>query len=180
MTNSNGLFARLRASSMAMWVVLGVGLTLTLMGGVFAAVAADSYRDGEETKSWPSTTGEVLSADVEENERRERDDNGSTRTRRTYTPMVTYAYEVDGTAYTGHRIRADDMGGDRDRAFDVVNDYPVGSIATVYYDPDDPGSAVLRQGADPVAVYLFGGIGGLFLLIGLAGLGVGAVARLRR
>jgi hypothetical protein len=178
-TRTNGGLNRLRASVTVIWVVLGVGAVMILMGGIFGAVAADSYRDGEETRRWTETTGEILSADVETEERRDRRSNGSMRTRTSYTPVVTYGYEVDGVAYTGHRIRADDVGGDRERAFDTINDYPVGSVTTVYYDPDNPGSAVLKQGADPVAVYLFGGVGGLFLVLGLAGV-VGALVMRRR
>lgn len=156
-------------ASTAKWVIAGVAAVLILIGGVFAAIAYDNYQDGEATKAWPSTSGEVLSANVEEKERRERDSDGRSRTRYTYTPRVTYAYTIQGVDYTGHRIRADDSGGDRDKAFDTINDFPVGSTVDVYYDPSNPSSSVLRQGADPVAVWLFGGIGGLFLVLGLVG-----------
>ena len=171
-------FGAMRQSSTAKWVVAGVGALMIVMGGVFGAVAADNYRDGEATKAWPSTTGHILTADVEEDSRRERRDNGSYRTRYTYTPRITYAYTIQGIEYTGHRIRADDSGGDRDKAFDTINEYPVGSLVDVFYDPENPDSAVLKQGADTVAVWLFGGVGGLFVVLGLVGV-VGATV-LRR
>lgn len=158
-------------STNAKWVVIAMAAIMLLIGGVFSAIAYDNYRDGEETKAWPSTSGEIRSAEVEEEERRERQDNGGYRTRYTYTPRVTYAYTIQGVEYTGHRIRADDSGGGRDKAYDTINDFPVGSIVDVYYDPSDPSSSVLRQGADPVAVWVFGGIGGLLLVLSLVGVG---------
>jgi hypothetical protein len=118
---------------------------------------------------WPSTSGQILTANVDEEERRDRDSDGRTRTRYTYTPRISYAYTIQGVEYTGHRIRADDSGGDRDKAFDTINDFPVGSIVNVYYDPSDPGSSVLKQGADSVAVWVFGGVGGVFMIVGLVG-----------
>jgi hypothetical protein len=171
-------FGVARQSSTAKWVVTAVGALMIVMGGVFGAVAADNYRDGEATKAWPSTTGQILTVGVDEDVRRERRDNGSYRERRTYTPMVTYAYTIQGTEYTGHRIRADASGGDRDKAFDTINEYPVGSLVDVFYDPEHPDAAVLKQGADTVAVWLFGGVGGIFVVLGLVGV-VGATV-LRR
>jgi hypothetical protein len=169
MVRFNGVAGSVRRSSTARWVVVAVGAVMVLMGGIFGAVAYDNYRDGEATKAWPSTSGQILTANVDEEERRDRDSDGRIRTRYTYTPRISYAYTIQGVEYTGHRIRADDSGGDRDKAFDTINDFPVGSIVNVYYDPSDPGSSVLKQGADPVAVWVFGGVGGVFMILGLVG-----------
>lgn len=159
----------------AKWIVIGVCAVMTLLGGILSAVAYDTHRDGEATKAWPSTSGEILSSRVDQDVRQERQDNGTIRERTTYRADITYSYTIQGVKYTGHRIRADDTGGDRDKAYDTVNEYPVGSIVDVFYDPADPGSSVLRQGADTVAVWMFGGIGGLFVVLGLVGLGSTAI-----
>lgn len=169
MASFNVSVGRTRRIANTKWVVIGISAVMILVGGVLGAVAYDNYRDGEATKAWPSTSGEILSAQVDQDVRTERQDNGTIRERRTYRPLVTYSYTIQGVEYTGNRIRADDSGGDRDKAFDTINSYPVGSIVDVFYDPADPGSAVLRQGADTVAVWLFGGIGGLFVVLGLVG-----------
>lgn len=169
MATFNVSLGRTRRIANTKWVVIGICAVMILVGGVLGAVAYDTHRDGEATKAWPSTSGEILSSRVEEEERRDRDSDGRNRTRYTYTARVTYAYTIQGIDYTGHRIRADDTGGDRDKAFDTINDFPVGSTVDVYYDPSDPASSVLRQGADPVAVWLFVGIGALFVVLGLAG-----------
>lgn len=159
-------------------IALGVGLVLALVGSLFVALAVGDYREGEETKGRPAITGQILSAEVNEDVRRDRNSDGGTRTRRTYTSAITYEYLVDGTTFQGHRIKADDASGSQSRAYEIINRYPVGSDATVYYDPDDPGSAVLEQGADMTRVYLFGGVGGVFALVGLAALAVtGLVGR---
>lgn len=169
MVRINGAIGSVRTSSTMGWVAIGVCALMVVMGGIFAAVAYDNYRDGEATKAWPATSGEILSSSVDQEVRQERQDNGTIRERRTYRPVISYSYTIQGVEYTGHRIRADDSGGSRDKAFDTMNAYPVGSIVDVYYDPADPASSVLRQGADPVAVWLFGGIGSLFLVLGVVG-----------
>ena len=161
-----------RRSAAASRIALGVGVVLFLVGGLFVVLAVSDYREGEATKAWPSTTAQIRSAHVDEDVRRDRDSDGSTRTHRTYMPAVSYEYVVDGTTYQGHRIRADDAIGSQERAHRIINRYPVGTETTAYYNPDDPGSAVLEQGAELAQVYLFGGIGGVFALIGLGALGM--------
>lgn len=157
--------------------VIVVGLAFTIIGVVLAFVGYDTYRDGKETESWTATTGRVISSTVDLDTRTERR-NGRTTTKKTYTPIVTYEYTVDGVRYEGDSIRADDHGGGQDRAYDIAGSYPEGSETTVYYDPNSPADAVLMRGYESTQVYLFGGIGGLFGVIGLGMLGfIGVMLR---
>ena len=61
-----------------------------------------------------------------------------------YLPVVTYAYEVAGTRCSNDipaiRLKS------REEAEEVLRSYPVGTPLRVYYDPDDPGTAVLQTG----------------------------------
>jgi hypothetical protein len=61
-----------------------------------------------------------------------------------YRPVVTYAYEVAGAG------RSNDIPAtrykNREEAEEVLRSYPVGAPLRVYYDPDDPGTAVLQTG----------------------------------
>jgi hypothetical protein len=156
-----------------MGVLIGAtlfGAIFFLVGGVLFAIGINSYRDGEATKSWTMTTARVLSTSIDENTSNSRDSNGSRRTRTTYEPIVHYEYTVDGTTHEGDHIRAGTYSGSKDRALDIVARYPGGAEVTAFYDPKHPDDAVLEQGADRTGVYLFGGIGGGFAVIGLGAL----------
>ncbi len=142
-----------------------------------AAVGYDGYRDGKETESWPATSGRVLSSTIDEDTRTTRRD-GRTRTETTYEPIVRYEYTVAGTTYAGDDVTAGGYGGGLDRAYRMVGRYPAGAATTVYYDPDRPDRAVREPGADVRNVYLFGGGGAVFGVVGLGALGfVGFFAR---
>ncbi len=87
---------------------------------------------------------------------------------------------VMSTSWRAPRIRATGSGpattaAAKIGAYGIANRYPVGTEATVYYNPDEPGSSVLEQGADRSRVSLFGGTGALFMLVGLVALAFAAV-----
>ncbi len=171
---------RFTGSKGSLFGALVLGVVFFGLGVIFVAVGIDGYRDGQATKSWPTTTGHVISADVQEKVETRRDMNDRPRTERTYTPAVRYEYTVGAQTYLGHRVKADDYGGGADRAYGIVNRYPAGTTLTVFYDPDDPDQAVLETGADTSGVYLFGGVGALFTVIGLAALAAAGVLFRRR
>ena len=150
---------------------IAFGSIFFLIGTIMLVMSVNGYRDGEATESWPSTTARILSSSVHENVDRTRDANGRMQTKTHYEPVVQYEYELDGRTYQGYRIKAGDYGGTVNRAYEIVNRYPVGAQVPAYYDPDEASQAVLEQGADRTTVYLFGGMGVLFSMIGL-----GAVA----
>lgn len=152
-----------------------LGAIFVLVGGFALALGVNDYRDGEATKSWPSTTAMVLSSEIHEDTDTTRNANGRSRTRTTYRTEVRYEYTIDGSTYQGDQIKTGDYSGSQGRANDTVNRYPAGANMTVYYDPVDPGHAVLERGADRTGVYLFGGIGAGFAVIGLAALAFGGV-----
>ena len=61
-----------------------------------------------------------------------------------YRPVVAYAYEVAGATCRNDipaiRLKS------RAEAEEVLRSYPVGTPLRVYYDPEDPGTAVLDSG----------------------------------
>lgn len=78
--------------------------------------------------------GRVAGSDVREN------GNG------TYSPEVSYVYEVAGKAYASDRLRP---GGSplfysMAKAAAVVSAYPADSIVTVYYRPGKPQAAAIE------------------------------------
>ncbi len=171
---------RFRGSKASLFGALVLGVVFFGLGAIFVAVGIGGYRDGQATESWPTTNGRVISADVQESIETRRDMNDRRRTEYTYRASVQYEYTVGERTYLGHRIKADDYSGGADRAYRIVNRYLAGSDVTVFYNPDDPGQAVLETGADTMGVYLFGGVGALFTVIGLASLAAAAVLFRRR
>jgi len=66
----------------------------------------------------------------------------------------------------------------RSHAEEIVNRYPTGRTVAVYYDPSDPGTAVLEPGVT-WSSYMILGIGLSFVLISLAVGGIGFFKRIR-
>ena len=86
--------------------------------------------------SWPAVTGTITKAGVAE-----------TATGR-YQVDVAYTYQVGGSDYDGSKVRASDGEYSRyDDAYRAVGSLAPGQRVPVYYNPANPGQAVLRPGA---------------------------------
>lgn len=82
-----------------------------------------------------------------------------------YHYLIKYAYRVNGTVYESDEVTFDDnYSTSITYAVNYRGKYPIGTIVTVYYDPDDPTFAVL----EPNVLNHFV-IGWIFLYISLAG-----------
>jgi hypothetical protein len=61
---------------------------------------------------------------------------------------VLYEYEVQGQTYQSTQIKAGDRfirsGSSRD-AYQTVDQYPPGTLVTVYYDPANPAESALER-----------------------------------
>lgn len=89
-------------------------------------------------KNFASTQGTILSSEVTRH-------TGSKST--TYGFGVSYSYRVNGQPYTGDRYRYDrSSSSDSAWAQAAVRDYPAGSQAVVFYDPNNPAESVLKPG----------------------------------
>lgn len=76
------------------------------------------------SNSWPITKGEVISASIEKIQYESRTEE---------VPVITYQYSVSGIEYSC------DI---RTTLWDIYRKLPVGSLVTVYYDPDTPKECV--------------------------------------
>ena len=116
--------------------------------------------EAQASADWPTTEGVILSSRVV------RSYKGGEWA---YAPEVRYAYEVEGHRYEGRAVRLGLEGmrfGTRGLAARVVNRYRPGERVTVYYDPQDPATAVLEPGASWESSLVYG-IGLLFLGVGV-------------
>ena len=73
---------------------------------------------------------------------------------------------VEGETFTSDRFSFGSYGSsNREHADSIVAEFPAGKKVPVFYDPENPESAVLETGGT-FFTYLPIGIGGIFVLVG--------------
>jgi hypothetical protein len=81
---------------------------------------------------WSRTKGTVLSATLQV---------GAGGPSPSESPLVFYAYQVNGEVFRGQRVRLQQRPGN---ASSVIARYPAGASVVVYYDPSDPANSALE------------------------------------
>ena len=97
---------------------------------VGAALWMRAHRDPSD--HWKRTKGTVLSATVQV---------GNAGAPRQESPLVLYAYQVNGEVFRGHRVR---MKNGSCNASTTIARYPAGTAVVVFYDPADPRNSALE------------------------------------
>jgi len=121
-------------------ILLAVGVGTCIYGLVMML-------DAWASRDWPSAAGTVESAEVDAWHQSTRAARGDR-----FQPIIRYAYEVEGTRYTGDRRRFGEKPmHERAKARAVTRRYPAGSEIQVYYEPSDPANAVPEPGLHPHA-----------------------------
>jgi hypothetical protein len=136
-------------------VAVGVGMM------VFAYFQYNQYQQAED---WATTEGQVQGTNIDESYDSENDEYS-------YTPSISYSYEVDGETYESDQLdfRLFEESFDSEaEAREVIDELAEGGRVTVIYDPDDPATSVLRREYDDTLVPIIGLAGGLVVL-GAAG-----------
>lgn len=123
---------------------------IAALGLFFAVFGVYFIFYGFGARSWPSTEGEVMSARVRVNILTGGTASGRSHREfdRTYYPEITYRWTVDGQVHTGSRWSLGESHPDyreRQEAAAAAADYRTGAPIEVFYDPDDPASAVLDR-----------------------------------
>lgn len=125
-------------------------------GGVYLIVRGlKNRKQAAQSQNWPSVPGMVVESAVRQVN--SQDAEGDTDIR--YAPQVVYEYTVDAHPYRSsqmsfgptqtHQRRTD--------AEAIMQRYPVGAAVAVYYDPQNPGQAVLeRSAAGNSAMFIIG------------------------
>jgi hypothetical protein len=91
------------------------------------------------SQSFVPTTGVVIYSQVKH----------SSGKGRSSTPEIHFTYNVNGTLYTGIEYRLGAVGTpEHQSARQIVNAHPVGTSASVYYDPSNPATACMQPGFD--------------------------------
>src|SRR3954447_17143601 len=151
---------------------------IVLVGGVF--LAADYVRTrrlASASLRWPTASGRVTHCDVIEEivEEKTEHDNRPTTSKlvHRYQVDLRYAYRVGKRDFIGTEVdwNGTMISGLREVAEEAAAKYRPGKSVQVYYDPDQPGQAVLepasRRGARGplVGAAVCAVVGGLFLMI---------------
>ena len=152
-------------------------LGLGILGGVLAVFGIYFLYTANKSLAWSSVEGKVVRTEVQtERIKGAASARKSTVTR--YYVSVAYMYAVEGKPYYSSRYsigggdNASDYYSERSVAEkEAANLFPAGSKLTVYYDPDDPSSAVLAPGWNwgaftPLLLGIFfGGAGWFFYYV---------------
>ena len=112
--------------------------------GIYVIVKAFiQYVSDKRALAWPTTTGRIISSEVEG--KWETSNGDSTYM---YSPRIEYTYEVSGVQYTGDRFRQVEISTTGPgNAESVVSQFPVGSEVEVYYRPSNPSKSMLGRAA---------------------------------
>lgn len=109
---------------------------------------------------WPTCEGKIVVSEVR------RSTLGIKASERSFYPHIRYQYEVGGSQYLGEKISFVYEGsGDRSIIQNKVDQYPVGKIVQVHYNPNNPKEAVLEIGLKTsyiillIAGFIFFGVG---------------------
>jgi hypothetical protein len=142
------------------------GFFILLFAGVGAFLIYKSFRDrkkADTSQTWPSTPGQITEARVVRSRRT--DSEGDVDY--SYAPAIQYTYQVGGQEYTGDNITFGfrQTFGSQAKAEAALARFPTGGQVTVYYDPNNPGEAVLERKAGGSTLSLVLGI--VFLVISL-------------
>jgi hypothetical protein len=117
---------------------------------------------GRLAETWPSTSGQIESAEVKESSS---PDDGSQ-----FYLRVTYSYRINGTAYTSSKMSLADRGyHSPQEAANALRRYPVRSPVTVWFNPDDFTDALIERNRMPGRAIL------VLLFMGLMFIGMGVL-----
>lgn len=122
---------------------IGKYLIIAFIAG-FGFLAWRAWQIKQASPDWPSVEGEMLEARA-----RARNETGDQRgvQKHEWFTEVRYRYSVNGTSYTGDRLRAFGLNHfDEQQALQELAPFPIGQKVKVYYDPAKPASSVLIPG----------------------------------
>ncbi len=123
--------------------LLIMGGCALVFGVLYIVLTILSRRRRDSIWNWPTVEGQVAESALSPREPRD----GEKRPR-TYTPVVTYIYTVEGQPYTSQRRTTAPYPQrtftELTKAAAVLAAYPAGGAVTVHYNPRAPQFAVLE------------------------------------
>lgn len=141
----------------------GLGLILVIAGTLaFYFFSLPDLKMAQESADWPETTGTITRSETV------RVEHGTGSDRKiSYRADINYSYQVDGKSFSSTKIGVTSGTSYTFRmAGRICAKYPNGMEVNVFYRPEDPAFAVLKQGVQPSEILVAGSLL-LFVLLGL-------------
>jgi hypothetical protein len=128
-----------------------VFISIVGMGLIYYAVHLSI--DSIKAKKWPTTTGTVISSEVESKIK----SNGKGTV---YVPKIVYSYTIGSEKYTSDLVNSMYLATSNSNIAErKVKKYPVNSNVTVYYNPNKLKDSALEPGfkvGSNIFIFLFG------------------------
>ena len=129
------------------WFFIFLVFFVVPVGGLIFVVSR-TFLAAWRSKSWPTVQGVIMISEVTKLKRDYRSFANN------YREKLQYEYQVDGNSYSSNIISLTDSavlwfgsgGRSRSVASRIVQNYPVGKLIIVHYDPPNPNLAVLETG----------------------------------
>jgi hypothetical protein len=122
--------------------------------GIFSIYRYFQLRSvGKASAAWPKTAGRIVKSAITE---RKSDNEGESDN----IPTLEYTYDVDRNNYSGNNISYKVISLTRPAAEKILEKYPIGATADVYYNPSKPSQSVLEPGVHqpPMTLLIVGSI----------------------
>ncbi|MCL4248041.1 MAG: DUF3592 domain-containing protein [Anaerolineae bacterium] len=151
MPDFSSFFGDLKNSTLVTFALASIPFLLIMLFLFWRAMRGRGR--ASQARNWPFVTGAVVDARVEA--RRSSNSRGGYST--SYYPVVNYEYEVQGHRYRSNQLYLGDSIGYGSSAIaeNKVAPYLSGNRVTVYYDPQNPGVAVLERASPSSNILLF-------------------------
>jgi Protein of unknown function (DUF3592) len=142
-----------RKPTFASRLILSLFMAILIASG--ATMLARSVRElnqSREAMAWPTAPGRIVRSEMQAHTQRvrRRSDDGIRRSssEETFTAQIEYEFEVAGLAHKGNRLSAVQGGvlADKPHVQNTLNQYPLGQVVQVSYNPADPSQSVLEPG----------------------------------
>ncbi len=142
--------------------ILAIGFLLAGLG--ILGYGGYSIYKGYESLAWPRTSGIINDSYAELQRRRS---SGTSGSHDQYVARIRYSYTLDGSkAYSSNEIgygKSQYTSRIKSKTEKYLQQFPVGKSVTVFYNPENPNQAVLKQGITGGALLMVT-IGIFFLL----------------
>ena len=120
------------------------------------------YFHGKSTQKWPSTKGKITVSALKKHQELQTkyDRRAGFKPQWLYRHEFEYKYKVDGKIYTSSKMVYGQTPVDMNeaKAYALLEQYPLGKVITVYYNPKRPSEAVLVPNVPDTVNGLLGGV----------------------
>ena len=127
-------------------IYFGTTFLIIVIGVSIVGFETPTIYDQLQTSDWKQEKGTVDISEVREGSSTSCGDDGCSTSNWDY-PYIAYSYEVNGAIYWSNDIVLFQLDeGDYGFSPDIIEDYPVDSEISLYYNPQSPDESVLMKG----------------------------------